>query len=157
MKSPPASGVKVVARLRDGKAIKGYLDLISANDFHSLVKGFSGRLAPEIDIRLADSGESMPLRVRSLKALFFVKTFEGCKEHQEVKFFEKNPPIGGLWVRTTFQDGECFEGVVRNSIDYLVEPGFFLKPADPQSNNDVLYVVKDSLSDFRVVGVQKDF
>jgi hypothetical protein len=157
MDSPAKPGVKVVARFRDGEVVKGYLDLIPAGDFQSLVEGAPAPLPPEVDIRCADSGKSMPLPLRSLKALFFVKTFEGRKEHQEVRFFEKNPPIKGLWVRGMFYDGECFEGIVRNTIHYVVEPGFFLKPPDPHSNNEIFYVVKEALTDFHVLGVRKDF
>jgi hypothetical protein len=157
MGSPAKSGVKVVARFRDGDTVKGYLDLIPDGDFKLLVENPPTALPPEVCICRADSGQSVPLPLRALKALFFVKTFEGRKEHHEVRFFEKNPPIQGLWVRATFYDGECFEGIVRNTMHYLIEPGFFLKPPDPQSNNEILYVVKEALTDFRVLGLRKDF
>jgi hypothetical protein len=86
-----------------------------------------------------------------------VKSFEGRKDYDEVKFFETHPPIEGLWVRLTFYDNETYEGVVRNSLHYLNSPGFFLKPPDPQSNNSVVYVVKAALVDFRVLGVKATY
>jgi hypothetical protein len=151
------SGLKVVARLRDGKLIKGFVDTIPASDFDALLRENSVSLPREIGLRSAESSETLSLPLDSLKALFFVKSFEGRKDYKEVKFFEKNPPIKGLWVRVKFFDNEYLEGVVRNSVQYLIEPGFFLKPPDLQSNNEILYVIKNSLVDFRVLGVSPDY
>jgi uncharacterized protein DUF6982 len=151
------SGLKVVARLRDGKMIKGYVDTIPASDFDALFQETPFSLPREIGLRPVDSSKPLSLSLDSLKALFFVKSFEGRTEYREVKFFEKNPSIKGLWVRVKFYDNEHLEGVVRNSLQYLVEPGFFLKPPDLQSNNEILYVIKNSLIDFRVLGVSADY
>ncbi len=151
------SSLKVVARLRNGKVIKGYVDAIPASDFDALLQESAFSLPLEIALRSAESSETLKLPLHSLKALFFVKSFAGRKDYKEVKFFEKNPPIKGLWVRVKFFDNEHLEGVVRNSLQYLVEPGFFLKPPDLQSNNEILYVIKNSLIDFRVLGVSTDY
>ncbi|MCI0350924.1 MAG: hypothetical protein L0Z53_15975, partial [Acidobacteriales bacterium] len=72
----------------------------------------------------------------------------------EVKFFESQPRIDGLWVRLYFSDNEAIEGIVANSMSFLVEDGFYLKPPDPNSNNRLMYVVKSALKDFTVLGVQ---
>ncbi len=157
MAAASKSGLKVVARLRNGKTVKGYVESIPTSDFDALLREPSLSLPREIGVRSADSNEALSLPLDSLKALFFVKTFDGRKEDKEIKFFEKNPPIKGLWVRVKFYDHEFLEGVVRNSLQYLVEPGFFLKPPDLQSNNEILYVVKSSLVDFRVLGVSPDY
>lgn len=151
------SSLKVVARLRDGKIIKGFVDAIPASDFDALLQEPSFSLPREIGVRAAESSEVLSVPLDSLKALFFVKSFAGRKEYKEVKFFEKSPPIRGLWVRVKFFDNEYLEGVVRNSVQFLLEPGFFLKPPDLQSNNEILYVVKNSLVDFRVLGVSPDY
>jgi len=150
-------GSKVVARLRDGTMLKGYLEEPLELDLDALFVDAYSALPKQIDLRRADSGQKIAVPLDSLKALFFVKSFEGRKEYSEVKFFEKNPPIKGLWVRIRFYDDEHLEGVVKNSIDFLVEPGFYLKPPDPLSNNEILYVVKESLADFRVLGVRMEF
>ncbi len=151
------TGLKVVARLRDGKIVKGFVDSIPASDFDALLQESSFSLPREIGLRSAESSETLSLPLDSLKALFFVKSFEGHRDYKEVKFFEKNPPIKGLWVRVKFYDDEFLEGVVRNSVQFLIEPGFFLKPPDLQSNNEILYVIKNSLVDFRVLGVSPDY
>ncbi len=152
-----AANLKVVARLRDVNTIKGFLDVLPVEDFSSLFLDTPYSLPPEIPLHCVGSEETRSLSLDSLKALFFVKSFEGRKGYREIKFFEKNPPIKGLWVRLKFYDEEYLEGVVRNSVQFLLDQGFFLKPPDLQSNNEILYVVKNSLADFRVLGVSPEY
>jgi hypothetical protein len=47
------------------------------------------------------------------------------------------------------------EGIVYNSIRYLIDPGFFLLPTDPGSNNKLVYVLKSWLVDHRILGMRK--
>lgn len=148
---------KIVARFRDGRIIKGYIEPTPSIDVEAIMGGVPTHFPSQISLQMCPSGERLSISVESLKALFFVKTFEGRREHQEVKFFERMPAIRGLWVRVTFHDHESLEGVVHNSLCFLVEDGFFLKPPDPHSNNDILYVVKESLQDFRVLGVRTEY
>jgi hypothetical protein len=58
-------------------------------------------------------------------------------------------------MRLQFLDGEVMEGIVYNSIRYLIDPGFFLLPTDPDSNNRLVYVRKNWLADHRVLGMRK--
>jgi hypothetical protein len=148
------AGLKVVAHLRGGKLVKGYTEAVPIPDLEALLQQESPRVSSPIKIRLADSKRTISIPMKSLKALFFVKSFEGRKEYKEIKFFETHPPIEGLWVRMQFYDRETTEGVVRNSLDLLMSPGFFVKPPDPESNNEILYVVKSSLTAFQVQGVK---
>ncbi len=157
MTASEISPVRVIARLRDGRLVRGFIDDMPASDLAPFLEQAVNSLPGEIILRVADSDETLRVPVEALKALFFVKSFEGRKEYREVKFFDKNPPIKGLWVRVQFYDHESLEGIVQNSIDFLVNPGFFLKPPDPASNNAVLYVVKSSLCDFRVLGVHTEY
>ena len=60
-------------------------------------------------------------------------------------------------MRLQFCDLETSEGMIYNSLDFLTNLGFFLKPPDPKSNNEVVYVVKSSLTDFRVLGVRTTY
>ena len=153
--APPR--LKVVAHLSNGELLKGYFDSSVERDLESLIRQRMLRFPVEIPIRPTDSKNIVPVRRDSLKALFFVKTFEGRKDYKEVKFFQGHPPVEGLWVQVTFTDGEITEGVLHNGLHYLVEPGFFLKPPDPQSNNEFVYVLKGSLDDFRVLGVRSTY
>lgn len=156
MATPRQASLKVVAHLRDETVIKGYTDDVSIGEIDSLVQQGPASLPEMITVRCKD-GQQILLRQDSFKALFFVRSFEGDKEYKEAKFFESTPEIAGIWVKVTFYDGEFTEGVVRNSLTLLVSPGFFLKPPDPQANNKMIYVRKDSLADFRVLGLAGDF
>lgn len=152
--NPPS---KVVARLRDGKLVRGYIDQSLTEGQAPSLEQAADSLLREISLRAADSDEVLSIPLDSLKALFFVKSFEGHKQYREVKFFDKNPAIKGLWVRVQFFDHESLEGIVLNSIDFVVNPGFLLKPPDPSGNNTSLYVVKSSLVDFRVLGIHTNY
>lgn len=148
---------KVVARLRDGKLLRGYLTTPAAESLEESLREDAPTFNRQIEIHSVASRESILVSLDSLKAVFFVKTFDGRKDYEEVKFFAKSPPIRGLWVRVQFFDHECIEGVVENSLRYLLEPGFFMKPPDDQSNNEILYVIKSSLSEFRILGVRTEY
>ena len=135
---------KVIIRKVNGEILKGYvedsLDPVSGKENNITFTSLTEDLihVPKSDI----------------KALFFVRKFSGNKEYSEVKFFESQPRIDGLWVRVYFFDNEAIEGIVANSINFLIEDGFYLKPPDPNSNNRLMYIVKSALKDFTVLGVQ---
>jgi len=135
---------KVIVRKIDGEILKGYveqgLEPIGSKDEGVTVTSLTDQV--------------LHIPKREIKALFFVRKFSGNKDYSEVKFFESQPRIDGLWVRLSFFDNEAIEGVVANTINFLVEDGFYLKPPDPNSNNRLMYVVKSALKDFTVLGVQ---
>jgi len=133
---------KVIARKTNGEVVKGYVDTAPEN-------------ATDDKISLISLTEQIiKIPKKSMKALFFVKKFSGNKEYSEVKFFENQPKIEGLWVRLTFYDDEMIEGIVSNTIQFLMDDSFYLKPPDPNSNNRMMYVVKGALKGFTVLGVQ---
>lgn len=149
--------LKVVAHLTDGHLIKGYSDLLVSTEWDRLENDHPASVPSELTVRLVESDQSITIPMKSLKALFFVRTFEGEHTYNEVKFFEGHPQTEGLWVRMIFKDGECTEGVVRNSIRFLIQPGFLLRPPDLQSNNEIVYVLKDALAAFSVMGVKYNY
>ena len=151
------SQVKVVAHLHGGKLVKGFLKSSAGNDLEALFRHRLGTMESEIPIQSHDSSRTTKLGVESLKALFFVRSFEGSADYSEVKFFQSNPAVEGLWVQIKFLDGEVTEGVLHNSVRYLLDAGFFLKPPDPLSNNRLVYVLKKSLAEFRVLGVRSNY
>ena len=157
MAQRPDSRLKVVAHRADGSVVKGFTRGVPEFYKDSIHKN-KPVPAPEIlELELADSRKKARLRLKSLKALFFVKSFEGSHGFNEIKFFTAHPLLEGLWVRLTFADNECTEGVIYNSLHFLNNPGFFLKPPDPNSNNDIVYVLKSSLREFRVMGVRNTY
>ncbi|HET6961138.1 MAG TPA: hypothetical protein VFJ27_01510 [Terriglobia bacterium] len=135
---------KVIVRKVNGEIVKGYVE--------ESLDPVSGK---ENSITIASLTEELiRLPMTDIKALFFVRKFSGNKEYSEVKFFESQPRIDGLWVRVYFFDNEAIEGIVANSMNFLIEEGFYLKPPDPNSNNRLMYIVKSALKDFTVLGVQ---
>lgn len=148
--------LKIVAHLRTGKLLKGYTDLPLPTDPTGVVTTVPVTLPKQIALETSDH-KKHTIPVTSLKALFFVKSFEGNPQYAEIKFFNGEPKIEGLWVHLAFVDGERLEGIVHNSLSFLNEAGFLMKPPDPNSNNQAVYVLKESLTAFRVVGVRANF
>jgi hypothetical protein len=148
--------LKVVAHAKDGRLFKGFL--------HNGVKDLPGgtgvprpaNLPEQLMIRAID-GKTYSVSLAELKAVFFVKSFDGSKQYTETKFFNAHPVLEGIWARLHFNDNETIEGVVYNSLHFLTNDGFFLKPPDPQSNNQMMYVLKSSLRDFRIMGVRNTY
>jgi hypothetical protein len=120
---------KVVARYTDGRIVKGMTaDFAPARDvFH-------------VSVRDAPPGaRPVEIVVAELKALFFVKDFDGDPNHVEANAFDPAHPPAGRSIRVQFADGEVLVGT---TVGYQIgRPGFFLVPADPESNIDRCYVV----------------
>ena len=150
------NGFKVVAHLIGGTLVKGYLQSSDAPNIEVVLREHL-KSNQKVRVYAEASGDPQEVPIESLKALFFVKTFEGRSDYKEIKFFQSNPTLEGLWVQLRFEDSEVTEGILQNSLRYLREPGFFLKPPDPYSNNEIVYVLKNSLSEFRVLGVRSKY
>ena len=119
---------RVVARFNDGKVLKG-----TTQDF------FPNR--PSFHLLPADGSASIEIRCKQLKALFFVKTFEGDRHRKDIRGFIAAPAetAQGKKIAVRFKDGELMCGY---SLSYLPDrEGFFLFPADTASNNLRVYVV----------------
>lgn len=148
----PASQ-RVVGHLLDGTLIKGFTEWDSTEVSVTPPKDAPERLV----VAKQDGSGIVELPVDKLKAIFFVKTFEGSRDYREVKFFTAHPRVDGLWVRVQFQDHERTEGIIYNSIQFVRDGGFFMKPPDPNSNNSLVFVSKQALREFRVLGVRGTF
>lgn len=94
-------------------------------------------MAPE------DPGQVTRVIVEDLKALFFVRGFVGDSTHDARKSFSTTPPGSGKKLRVTFKDGEVFQGTTQAY--HPDEPGFFLIPADPDSNTIRAFIVNSSV------------
>ncbi len=95
--------------------------------------------------------EEIPLE--GVKAIFFVKSFEG-KSHEDLRFHDHLPAPECLWVRATFDDGEVIEGLIANDAIHVIHEGFYMSPIDPEGNNWLIYVVKNKLKDFQILGLR---
>lgn len=119
---------RVVARFSDGKVLKG-----TTQDF------FPNR--PSFHLIPAHGGDGVEIRCKQLKAVFFVKTFEGDAKRKDVRGFVTAPAetAQGKKIAVRFRDGEVLCGY---SLSYTPDrDGFFVFPADGGSNNLRAYVV----------------
>jgi hypothetical protein len=137
------------------KTVKGFLESPAWNTIEELLSS-APQAAPEtFRVRLLDSNAIEEISTSDIKAVFYVNSFDGNPTRNHLNFHTRAPIVHGIWMRFQFLDGEVMEGIVFNSIRYLVDPGFFVLPTDPGSNNKLVYVVKSWLVDHRVLGLRK--
>ena len=85
-------------------------------------------------------GQITEVSVEDLKAVFFVKDFEGNKDHQYD--YVDEIAAGGRKIKVAFTDGET---VVGYTVAYSPDrQGFFMTPADLKGNNERIFVVKSA-------------
>ena len=137
------------------RTVKGYLDSPDCDTIEELLSNVPDGSPDTFRLRHVDTDLIEDISIKDVKAVFFVNTFEGDSEHNHLNFHTRAPIVHGVWMRLQFRDGEVMEGIVYNSISYLVDPGFFLLPTDPGSNNKLVYVLKSWIVDHRVLGVRK--
>ena len=83
-------------------------------------------------------GEIQEVHLAGVKAVYFVKSFEGRAEYLERSDLER---VGfGKKIRIQFKDGETQDGYTQGFS--ANRPGFFVFPCDPDCNNDRVFVVK---------------
>jgi hypothetical protein len=120
---------RIVARFRDGRLLKGFTsDFLPTKDRFHLFPGESTTGARPTEVVVGE-----------LKALFFVKSFEGNADHEEPSDFPAEQRPMGRRIRVIFKDGEIMSGTTQG-FDRS-RPGFFVVPVDPGSNNERCFVV----------------
>jgi len=139
---------RVVVRYADGTMLRGYFD---PEDAQSLQND-----SPDVFRVKREDGETEDIFVRTIKAIFFVKSFEGSRHYSEFKVFTNQPNGRGVWVRVHFQDGEIMEGIAPNSLDTYMQTVFSLTPPDPRSNNERVLVSKACLKEMQILGLAAD-
>lgn len=123
---------KVVVRFRDGRIVKGY-----TYDFNPNKETFHITNAE-------DKGDVTEVSASLLKAVFFVKSFEGNKDHPAFDDFSmesfKNTP--GVKVKITFSDHEVMYGSTHGYSPN--RQGFFVFPPRKDLNNERVFVIRDA-------------
>jgi hypothetical protein len=137
------------------RMLKGYLESPVWSTIEEQLSNVPPSAPGIFRIRHLDTGLMEEIPTADIKAVFYVNTFDGDSEHTHLNFHSRTPVAQGIWMRLQFRDGEVMEGLVYNSLRYLVDPGFFLVPTDPDSNNKLVYVIKSWLVDHRVLGMRK--
>jgi len=125
---------KAVARSVDGSVRKGYNADFDVNRQTFTLAATPSPEAATVSVTLAE-----------LKAVFFVRDFEGDPTYQERKtFFGRSQ---GKKIQVTFTDGETITGTTQA---YRADGvGFYLSPADPRANNARIFVVSSAIRHVR--------
>jgi len=120
---------KIVARYADGRIVKGTtVDFFPTKDlFHIILADAS------------DGAKPVEVSTRELKALFFVKNLAGNPQHPKCNDFDPAHPAPGRRIKVVFKDGEILVGTTTGY--QPGRPGFFVVPADPQTNSERCYIV----------------
>jgi len=131
------SKAKVVVAFLNGARMKGF-----AYDFSAMKDSFN--LLPQEGPL---EGEGTKVEMKDLKAVFFVKDFDGVPEYRES--FWPEPPMHGRKIEVTFTDGEKILGRTEGFSPQKL--GFFVFPADLKSNNIRIFVVTGNTRQVRLV------
>ncbi len=128
---------KIVVRYSDGRLQKGTtMDFVPNKDsFHFIMDGAE------------QDGKLPKVRIDDLKAVFFVRDFTGNPYYQDRKEFEPGKPVAGRKIKVLFKDGEQIVGTT--SSYQPNSSGFFVAPADRQSNIERCFVVTKATSDVK--------
>ncbi len=106
---------------------------------NTLAKGKTSDLFPnKTQFHLEDNnGDIKAINIEYLKAIFFVKDFEGNKDRKDD--YSDKIAAGGRKIKVSFSDGET---VVGYTLGYSPDrQGFYMTPADLKSNNVRIFVV----------------
>jgi len=114
---------RIVAHFSDGKIVKG-----TTADF------FPNKVA--FHLTMKDNGNNEAVSIKDMKALFFVKTYEGNPGYRDKTDVQRNGL--GKRIKVAFNDGETLVGYTQGYTPG--RPGFMVFPADPDSNNDKVFI-----------------
>ena len=126
---------KIVVRYREGRMLKGF-----THDFHPSRTQFT--LWPAIN---SAPNERMYVPTSQLKAVFFVRDFNGNPDYREARAFGGH--TAGRRLEVTFADDEVLLG---STLNYRPDGvGFFINPADARGNNLRVFVVGSAIQHVR--------
>jgi uncharacterized protein DUF6982 len=120
---------RVVAHYQDGRLLKGFTyDFLPSRDaFHLTASDAAPGVRP------------VKVHVAELKAIFFVKSFDGDPQRPKANEAAAVEAGAGRRIRIVFKDGEVLVGTTQGYD--RARPGFFVVPVDRGSNNERCFVV----------------
>ena len=122
---------KVVVRFKDKTLLKGTISNFSP---------FFLSYFQLVQLELLN-GDSVIVNIDKIKAVFFVKSFEGNKEYK-YKYEDELLWVGDK-ITLKFDDGEKMVGY---SQDFEFTPkGYFITPADVNGNNTYVFASKSAI------------
>ena len=130
---------RAVVRYLDGRLLKGYVP-------HFVPDRGAVEVWPSPD---APSTSRVTVPFGQLKAIFFVRDFDGGASYQSGK--PSKAKVCGRRVAVTFLDGEELAGATLNY--QTAGPGFFVHPLDDRTNNTRVYVLTQSIRHVKFPGL----
>ncbi len=130
---------KIVVRYTDGRIVKGHTTNFNPE-------------APTFHLIPADgqpSGQPVLVQVEKLKAVFFVRDFAGNPGRDDRRDFIDGQPQLGHKVEVEFEDGEVLRGFTPDYKHGM--PGFFVFPADTESNTQKVFAVSRAVKSVRLL------
>ncbi len=129
----------MVVRYVDGRIVKGYtLNFFPNKDQFYL---------QSLDI--SEGQEPLKIMVKDLKAVFFVRDFNGNPDYRERRKFVESDRPQGRKIEVVFKDGEQMVGATMGYDRSRL--GFFIVPVDMQGNNERVYVVQSAIDIVRFI------
>lgn len=140
---------RVVIRFKDGKVLKGFVNAFNDTTDH-------------IEVTLTDAKDPTRISFDDLKAVFFVRSFEGESGYREKKKYGISAKRGDR-VFVKFADGELLVGFLIGDVPWdrkkgfnlsrieTDRKGFYLLPTDKQSNNIKVFIPLGYVQDVYVM------
>jgi hypothetical protein len=130
---------KIVARFTNGTMVKGVTaDFFPGRETFHVTVSTAGRDAETVEVRMKD-----------LKAVFFVRDYTGNPTHVRPKDFDATHHYVGRRIKVTFKDGEVYIGTTQG-----YQPGrqgFFVVPVDTKGNDERCYVLTAATRDISLL------
>ena len=125
---------RLVVHYKDGRLDYGVCFALNPHQAHFYLE----RMTPEGE----PTGDTVPVRFPDLKAVFYVKSFDGnFDRHARYEDWRAE----GNEVVVEFEDGECIHGHTLHRYDEE-EPRFYLIPHSPKTNNLSILVEKSAVN-----------
>jgi len=102
---------------------------------------------------LTPSANAAIIPLPEVKAVHFVREFEGGTIRNDQRTFATRPKSAGLWVRLVFRDGDLLEGILPNDLVQVEATGYTITPPDRTGNSQRVFVPRQALRELRVLGV----
>ena len=144
-KGTMAKNHKVILRFINGKMLKGFIKDLKLTEETLFIED--------------ESNHQLKVRLKELKAIFFVKRFEGNPGYQERKNFAGSRQ-NAKRVFLKFKDGESMIGYIEDQLPWKMgfflesirDKGFYVVPVDEKSNNIRILVVTSAVKDATSIG-----
>jgi hypothetical protein len=100
---------------------------------------------------LISDGQTLPVKMEDLKAVFFVKDYLGNKIRKDINKISRNnmQADAGKMIKVTFSDDEIIVGYSKGY--FPNQQGFFMIPADQGSNNERIFVITSATKNVELI------